>query len=68
MDNQINRFVVMCIEQYASSMNISSRMAYLGMKRNSVIKELEDNYEDLHGMSIEYLTDYIKSLVDNEVK
>ena len=68
MDNQVNRFVVMCIEQYTFYMNISSRMAYLGMKRNSVIKELEDNYEDLHGMSIEYLTDYIKSLVDNEVK
>ena len=66
MENKdINRFVIMCIEQYAKYKNISSKDAYLIMSKNNIINKLIDNYEDLHGMSTEYLNDYISSLVKN---
>lgn len=64
LDKKINRFVIMCVEQYALSKNKSSGEAYKEMLKSGVVKELENDYEDLHGMSTPYLNDYIESLIN----
>lgn len=65
IDKQINRFIIMCVEQYANHSNISSENAYKLLLSSEVIKELQNDYEDLHGMSTEYLNEYIDSLIKN---
>lgn len=65
-DKKINRFVIMCIEQYAYSRNLSSQEAYEKMSRSGVIDDLTNDYEDLHGFSFEYLNDYIGAIVEGE--
>lgn len=62
-DKRINRFIVMCIEQYAFSINKSGQDVYKNMLCAGVINELRDDYEDLHGMSMQYLNDYISSML-----
>lgn len=64
LDKKINRFVIMCVEQYALSKNKNSGETYKEMLKSGVIKELENDYEDLHGMSTPYLNDYIESLIN----
>ena len=64
LDKKINRFVIMCVEQYALSKNKSSSETYKKMLKSGVVKELENDYEDLHGMSTPYLNDYIESLIN----
>ena len=56
-----NRFVIMCIEQYAASTGLKSKEVYEKMQQKGLINEIEDDYEDLHGMSTIYLNDYIGS-------
>ena len=51
----------MCIMQYASSIGLSSEEVYERMQRTGLLDELEDDYEDLHGMSTIYLNDYIEA-------
>ena len=67
LDKKINRFVIMCVEQYANSINENSDIVYNKMLAKGIIEDLTDDYEDLHGMSQVYLNDYIDSLL-NEVK
>lgn len=64
LDKKINRFVIMCVEQYALSKNKSSGQTYKEMLKSGVVKELKSDYEDLHGMSTPYLNDYIESLMN----
>lgn len=59
LDNEINRFIVMCVEQYASFVNKSSRKTYDLLEKEGIIKELTDDYEDMHGMSIYSINEYI---------
>lgn len=65
MERTINRFIVNCVEQYAKFMSCTSHEAYLKMKSNNVIDDLINDYEDLHGMSTEYLNDYIQKCTDD---
>lgn len=58
-DKKVNRFVVMCIEQYASKVNKSSKEVYNILNSNGIIKELVDDYEDMHGMSTYSINEYI---------
>ena len=62
-DKKINRFIVMCVEQYASRENKQSAETYKEILDKGIIDELTNDYEDLHGMSTEYLNDYIDSLL-----
>jgi len=62
-DKKVNRFVVMCIEQYAKYSHKSSDKAYMDMKEAGAIDDLIDDYEDLHGMSTEYLNEYINAII-----
>ena len=59
LDKKINRFIVMCVEQYAYSVNQSSSSVYGKLNEIGVIKELKDDYEDMHGMSTYSLNEYI---------
>lgn len=63
MDKKINRFVIMCVEQFAESINKSSDKVYKLLKEKKIINELINDYEDLHGMSTVYLNDYINALI-----
>ncbi|MBR6226418.1 MAG: DUF3791 domain-containing protein [Bacilli bacterium] len=59
LDKEINRFIVMCVEQYASFAEKSSREVFRDLDENGVIKELSDDYEDMHGMSADAINEYI---------
>lgn len=63
-DKKVNRFVVMCIEQYALSKNENSSSVYQKMKHAGIIDELIEDYEDLHGMSTTYINELIDSLLE----
>lgn len=59
LDKKINRFVIMCVEQYASYTNKGSQNAYNLLSKKGIIKELIDDYEDMHGMSTYSINEYI---------
>lgn len=66
LDKKINRFIVMCIEQYASSVNRSSATIYNEFNKVGIINELKDDYEDMHGMSTYSLNEYISRRLSGE--
>lgn len=69
IDKKINRFIVMCVEQYASSVNQSSKIIYNKLDNSGIIDELKNDYEDMHGMSTYLINEYIsKRLKSYEVK
>ena len=49
----------MCIKQYASAIKESSKSIYNLLSRKGILQEIIDNYEDLHGMSIYSINEYI---------
>ena len=61
LSKKINRFIIMCIMQYSSNTGLDSNYVYTNMKDAGLLDELEDDYEDLHGMSTVYLNDYIEA-------
>lgn len=63
LDKKINRFVIMCVEMYAKYKKTSNQSVYALLKKNNVLEELTDDYEDLHSMGTEWLNNYIDSLV-----
>ena len=67
LDKKINRFIVMCIEQYASSTNHSSGNTYTMLDGAGIIDELRDDYEDMHGMSTYSINEYISKRMNEEV-
>ncbi len=58
-DKEINRFVVMCIEEYAEYVNQPSYAIYPELKEKGVIDLLREDYEDMHGFSWQYINAYI---------
>ena len=64
LDKKINSFLIMCVEQYAHSVNRSSGEVYKEMKNKNVLNSIVEDYEDLHGMSTEYLNDYIGKMLE----
>ena len=65
-DKKLNRFIVMCVEQYATSKNESSGAIYSKMLSKGIIDELTNDYDDLHGMSFTSLNEYIDGLMEGE--
>ena len=59
LDKKINRFIVMCVEQYASYTNKGSNEVYTLLNEYGIIDELIDDYEDMHGMSTYSINEYI---------
>ena len=67
LDKKINRFLVMCVEQYASKVNKSSRSIYIVLDNAGIIDELKNDYEDMHGLSTYSILEYInKRLLGGE--
>ncbi len=64
INKKINEFIVYTIEEFAAFVNRDSGSVYRELKEKNVINELENDYEDLHGMSKEYLNDYILKLIE----
>ena len=62
-DKKINRFIVMCVEQYATYAQMKSSNAYNKILNSGVIDDLINDYEDLHGMSVTYLNNYIDASI-----
>ena len=60
---KINRFLILCVEQYALHTHQPSRLVYQKMKEKDLLRLFESAYEDLHGMSTPYLNEYIDSLL-----
>ncbi|MBQ9265574.1 MAG: GNAT family N-acetyltransferase [Bacilli bacterium] len=67
LDKKINRFIVMCVEQYASSVNQSSGTIYNELNKAGIIDELKEDYEDMHGMSTYSINEYIGKRLDADV-
>ena len=67
LDKKINRFIVMCVEQYASSVNQSTNAVYFMLNKAGIINELKDDYEDMHGMSTYSTNEYIGKRLDVDV-
>ena len=61
LDKKINRFVIMCIEQYALATSADSKTTYRRLNQSGVINELVEDYEDMHGMSTASINEYISS-------
>ena len=59
LDKKINRFIVMCVERYASDINQDSGATYDQLNKAGIIDELKDDYEDMHGMSTYSINEYI---------
>ncbi len=51
-------FKAFCIEQYADYCGKTSDLIYLTFKENGILQMLDDDYDDLHGMGIEWLCHY----------
>lgn len=59
-------FTTFCIELYSQHTQISSEKIYSLFESSGLLKLLQDDYEDLHGMGTDYLMkfcdDYLKSI------
>lgn len=67
LDKKINRFIIMCVEQYASSINQGSDIVYRKLNESGIINELKDDYEDMHGMSTYSLNEYINKRLSGDI-
>ena len=52
-------FISFCIEYYAKHTGKTSDKVYELFKQENVIELLENDYDDLHGMGMEYLMQFI---------
>lgn len=66
LDKEKNIFIVLSVQQYASAINKSSFDTYQMLSANRILNDLLDDYEDLHGMSSEWINDYINQLLDGK--
>lgn len=48
-------FISFCVEYYAEHIHKPSNEVYELFKKEKLIELLENDYEDLHGMGMEYL-------------
>ncbi len=52
-------FITFCVEYYAKHINKTSDEVYLYFKQEKVLEFLINDYDDLHGMGMEYLMQMI---------
>lgn len=53
-------FVIFCIENYADSIGVSSDKVYKLFRNEGLIDLLRSDYDDLHGMGMEYMVNFCK--------
>ena len=52
-------FISFCVEYYAKHINKSSNEVYELFKQEKVLDLLENDYDELHGMGMEYIIQLI---------
>ncbi|NLT08813.1 MAG: DUF3791 domain-containing protein [Ruminococcus sp.] len=52
-------FITFCVEYYAQHTNKASNEVYELFKQEKVLDLLENDYNDLHGMGMEYIIQFI---------
>jgi hypothetical protein len=61
-------FTVFCIERYAEHSGYPGNEVYSVFKKSGLLKMLHTDYEDLHGMSFEYLMDFFDDYLGKSKK
>ena len=56
-------FISFCVEYYAKHINKSSNEVYELFKQEKVLDLLENDYDDLHGMGMEYIIQLIDEYI-----
>lgn len=59
-------FVSFCVEYYAEHIGKPSDEVYELFKKEKVLDLLESDYDDLHGMGMEYLMNFIDEYLGGE--
>ena len=59
-------FVTFCVELYAQHTGKTGPEVYALFKKEKVLDFLENDYEDLHGMGMEYLMQMIDEYLGRE--
>lgn len=54
------------VENYAEHTKLPSSTVYKQFKKTGLLKLLDADYEDLHGMSFEYLMQFFDEYLQNE--
>jgi hypothetical protein len=57
-------FITFCLELYAEHKNISSPEVYRLFNKTGLLELLKTDYEDLHGMSFEYLNQFFDDYLE----
>lgn len=57
-------FKVFCIENYAEYKNVNSSQVYELFEKTKLMELLDSDYEDLHGMGLEYLMQFIDDYLE----
>lgn len=65
-DKKINHWVVFTIELYANHINKPTDIVFKKLEEKGLIDLLYSDYEDLHGMSPEYVNDYLDGCFKGE--
>ncbi len=61
-------FVSFCIENYADMIGKPSNEVYADFKNSGLLNLLQSDYEDLHGMSMEYMLDFCNQYMRGAAK
>lgn len=61
-------FISFCVEYYAEHIGKSSAEVYEIFKNEKLLELLESDYEDLHGMGMEYLMQMFDDYLRGEMK
>ena len=59
-------FKTFCIEYYSNHTGIPSNEVYKLFKKEGILELLETDYEDLHGMGMEYLMCFLDNYLKGE--
>lgn len=59
-------FLTFCIEHYADYIRRPSNEVYLLFSRTGLLQLLNTDYDDLHGMGLEYLMQFFDAYLEDE--
>lgn len=59
-------FQTFCIEFYSNHIKMSSNEVYHLFEKEGVLELLERDYEDLHGMSMEYMMQFLDEYLEKK--
>lgn len=62
-NEEINKFFIMLIGQFSKTFGLSFVDTYLLFSEKEMFLMIQDDYEDLHGMSFEWLVDFCQGVL-----